>query len=70
VDYRYSWTYLLGMNDTHITKLVYEEEAIQKAAFTLLLMVMRGRCSWLKIVLTDPPSVLTVLNLQIRVLSS
>jgi len=29
VDYRRSWTYLLGMNDTHITKLVYEEEAIR-----------------------------------------
>jgi hypothetical protein len=41
VDYRCSWTYLLGMNDKHITKIVYEEEAIQKAAFALLLMIMR-----------------------------
>jgi len=41
VDYITSWTYLLGMNDTHITKLVYEEEAVQKVDFTLCLMVMR-----------------------------
>lgn len=53
VDYRRSWTYLLRMNDTHITNLVYEEEAIQQVAFTLLLIVMRGGCTWLKIVLTD-----------------
>jgi hypothetical protein len=29
VDYRRSWIYLLGMNDTHIATLVYEEEAIR-----------------------------------------
>jgi hypothetical protein len=53
VDYRRSWTYLLAMNDKHITKFEYEEETIQKLALTLLLMVMGGGCSWLKIVLTD-----------------
>jgi len=53
VDYRRSWRFLLGMNETHITKLVNEEEVVQKVAFTLLLMVMRGGCNWLKILLTD-----------------
>jgi len=37
----------------HITKLMYEEEAVQKVDFTLLLMVMRGGCNWPKIALTD-----------------